>query len=99
MNNSLIVSGTSNTNAESTKYQMGINPCVTLLLKLLIQKAIIDTSTTGSNKRDNLSSLDTYITKVKPDIEKFNEYAKINYEDLTTRGKRCNIIMSNVFKG
>ena len=69
------------------------------MFKLLFNNSIIDTREKYFKMRYNLSSLDTYITKVKSDIEKFNEYAKINYEDLTTRGKRCNIIMSNVFKG
>ena len=70
-----------------------------LLCKLLMQNEVINTRATASQLTENFTNHETYITKVKPDIEKFNEYAKINYEDLTTRGKRCNIIMSNVFKG
>ena len=46
-----------------------------------------------------MSSLDTYITTLKSNIEKFNEYTKINYEVLTARGERCNNMMSNLFKG
>ena len=48
--------------------------------------------------RENLSKLDTYIATVNSNIEKFNEYAKINYEELTTRSERCDGMMSNMFK-
>ena len=43
---------------------------------------------TASNMRDNLSRLATYISTVNSDIDKFNEYANINYEVLTARGDR-----------
>ena len=36
---------------------------------------------------------------VNSDIERFNEYANINYEALFARGDRCNDMMSNLFKG
>ena len=48
--------------------------------------------------RENLSSLDTYIVTVNFDIDKFNEYAKINYEELIARGDRCDDMMSKLFK-
>ena len=43
---------------------------------------------TASNMRDNLSRLATYISTVNSDIDKFNEYANINYEVLTARGEK-----------
>ena len=46
-----------------------------------------------------MPSLDTYSTTVNSYIDKFNEYTKINYEALTTRGERCNDRMTNLFKG
>ena len=49
--------------------------------------------------RNNLYSLDTYITTVNSGIDKSNEYAMINYESLTARGERCNDMVSNLFKG
>jgi hypothetical protein len=64
-----------------------------------MQKAIIDTSTTSSLLRENLSSLDTYMVTIKSNIKEFNEYVKQNYEGLLARGERCNDIMINLFKG
>ena len=43
--------------------------------------------------RKNMSSLDTYIVMVNSGIENFDEYSKINYEDLTEKGDRCEDIM------
>ena len=99
LKNSLTASGTAKIISESTKYHIGSNTCGALLFKLLIHNAIIDTRSTASNIRENLSSIDTYTATVKSEIDKFNEYAKINYEGLTARGDRCNYMVSNVFKG
>ena len=44
-------------------------------------------------------SPDTYNVMVNSDIDKFNEYDKINFEALTARGERCDEIISNLFKG
>ena len=98
LKNSLSASGTSNIIAESTKYHIVINPCVYILFKLIPQKSIIDIRVTASKMIENLSSLDTYIATVNSNIEIFNEYVKINYEALTTRGKRCDDMMLYMFK-
>ena len=45
-----------------------------------------------------LSSLDTYSAMVNSNIDKFNEYAKINYEELTSRSESCNDLVSKHFK-
>ena len=49
--------------------------------------------------RENLSSLDTYIVMVNSGIENFDEYSKINYEDLTEKRDKCDETMSNLFMG
>ena len=49
--------------------------------------------------REKLSSLDIYIATVNSDIDKFNEYANINYEALTERCERCNDMIYNLLKG
>ena len=49
--------------------------------------------------RENLSSLDAYISVVDSNIEKFNEYANTNYEALAARGERCDVMISNQLKG
>ena len=46
-----------------------------------------------------MSSLYTYIATVNSDVDKFNEYSKINYEALATRGERCDDMMSSLLKG
>ena len=43
-------------------------------------------------------NLDNYISNVKSEIDKFNEYFNINYEALTAGGERCGDMMSNLFK-
>ena len=47
---------------------------------------------------ENLPIIDTYISTVNSDIDKFNKYAKINYKALSARGERCNNMISNLFK-
>ena len=46
-----------------------------------------------------MSSIDNCITTVNSDIDKFNGYAKINYEALTAIDERYDNMMSNLFKG
>ena len=99
LNNSLNVSEAVKIISDITKYQIVSNPCADLISKLLIHKSIIKTMDTASNMRENLSSLDAYISTVNPDIEKFNEYANINYEALSARGERCDVMMSNQLNG
>ena len=65
----------------------------------MLKKSIIYTRSNSSNTRENMSILDTYITTVNSDIEKFNEYTKTNYEALTVKGERCDDMISNLSKG
>ena len=69
---SLLVSGTAKITSKNTKYHILSNPCGDFLLNLLHQKYIIDTTDTSYNLRENMSSLDTYITTVKSIIEWYN---------------------------
>lgn len=89
--------------AEQSKYHVGAGndrrPSGALLFKLLMQKAVIDTRATASFLRENLSSLDTYMSTIKSDIEEFNKYVKMNWEGLKARGERCDDLMINLFKG
>jgi hypothetical protein len=64
-----------------------------------MQKAIIDTRATASLLRENLSSLDTYMSTVKSNIKQFNKYVKFNWEGLKARGESCDDLMINLFKG
>ena len=68
--------------AERNQYHLDGVPSGTLLFKLLIQKATIDTWATSSLMRENLSNLHSYMTTVKSDVEEFNRYVKLNYQGL-----------------
>ena len=48
--------------------------------------------------RDNLSSLDAYMSSVNSNVKKFNEYVRLNYEGLKSHGERCDNIMENLFQ-
>jgi len=103
IDNSLTKEGKLKILAEQDKYTITVGgveyESATLLLKLLMQKGIVDTRATASFFRENLSSLDTHMATVNSDIEKFNEYVKVNAEGLKARGERCDDLMINLFKG
>ena len=80
---------------EIIKYTMSGHPSDHMLLKLLMQKAVIDTRETSGKFRYNLLSLDTYVTTSDANIEEFNIYVKLNYKVLKARGEQCYDIMSN----
>ena len=70
-----------------------------LLHKALIQKAIVDTRSTSSNFRTNLSSLDSYMPLVNSNISKFNEYVSTCIQGLEARGETSEDLLDNLFKG
>ena len=57
-----------------------------ILFKLLIQKLVIDTRETSMVMSNNLSLLGTYISNVKSDMSKFNQYMKLNITKLQSHG-------------
>ena len=74
--------------ADTDQYRVGPNhkyngPCY---LKLLIQKASVDTKSTLALLRRNLNTLDVHIVKLAWDIEKFHDYVKIQMRGLAARG-------------
>jgi hypothetical protein len=89
--------------AKQDKYHVGegaiCHACTALLFKLLMQKAIINTRVTASLLCKNLSSLNTYMSMVKSNIEQFNKYVKVNWEGLKACGESCDDLMINLFKG
>lgn len=101
--NSLTKDGQTKILSEQDKYHTGQGndrrPSGPLLFKLLMQKAVIDTRATASLLRENLSSLDTYMSTINSNVKEFNLYVKTNYEGLRARGERCDDIMINLFKG
>ena len=67
---------------ESSKYMDDDTPVGELLFKLMMQKAIIDTRATATHLRENITNLDTYMSTVNSNIEKFNQYVNVNVDGL-----------------
>ena len=84
--------------AKQGKYIIRETPIGGLFFKLLMQKAIIGMRATATHLRKNLTNLDTYMTTVNSNIEKFNQYVKVNVEGLRARGERTDDLMINLFK-
>ena len=74
-------------------------PCGSLLLKIIIRKAHVDTRATVSFIRTALSSLDTKMMALDSDISKFNAYVKTQVIALEARGETTTDLLVNVFKG
>lgn len=70
-------------------------PC---LFKYLVDVVNIDTRATVTHIRTNLSNLDSQISALNFDIEKFNLYVKEQRKQLQSRGERSDDILVNLFK-
>jgi hypothetical protein len=84
--------------AESEKWKVNDKESGTLLFKYVMQKAIVDTRATSSFFRENLLSLDSYITTVDSNIELFNQYVNVNRAGLEARGEKTDDLVINLFK-
>jgi hypothetical protein len=84
--------------SESDKWTVGGKESGVLLFKIIMQKAVIDTRATSSFFRENLTSLDTYITTIDSNIELFNQYVNINRAGLQARGEKTDDLIINLFK-
>ena len=68
------------------------------LFKYLVDAVNIDTRATVTNIRTNLSNLDSQISALNFDIEKFNLYVKEQRKQLQSRVERSDDILVNLFK-
>jgi len=85
---------------EESKYHVNGHPCGISYLKLLLQKAEVDTRATASYIRRNLTQLHTYMqTDAKGDIKKFNQYVNDLMITLSSRGETSSDIIINLFTG
>ena len=84
--------------AELEKYMEGDTSVGVLLLKLIMQKTFIETRSTFTYLRENLANLETYMSTVNSDIEKFNQYVKVNVDGLKSRGEKMYDLMINLLK-
>jgi len=86
-------------NEEATYTQHG-PPCGVTYLKLLLQRAEVDTRATASYIRKNLTQLDQYMSReAKNNITKFNKYVNDQLNTLSTRGESSNDILINLLTG
>jgi hypothetical protein len=69
-----------------------------MLFKYIMQKAVVDTRATSSFFRENLTSLDSYITTIDSNIELFNQYVHVNQDGLRARGETTDDLVINLFK-
>jgi hypothetical protein len=84
--------------SESDKWKVNGKESGVLLFKIIMQKAVIDTRATSSFFRENLTSLDAYITTIDSNIELFNQYVNINRAGLQARGETTDDLIINLFK-
>ena len=79
-----------------TRNQVSSGP---LLFKVLMMMTSVDTVATISHIRLSLSNLDSYMTSINDDIEKFNQYVRQQRQNLLVRGQRSDDLLINIFKG
>ena len=68
-----------------------------MFLKMIIRTSTMDTRSTVFHIRENLNSLDTYMTTVMYNIELFNQYVKGQTEALSARGETSSDLLINLF--
>ena len=84
---------------ETDEYTIGDTPVGIKYLKHMLDRATVDTRSTASHLRKNLTDLDSYMATINSNIEEFNNYVKINQQGLKARGERTDDLMINLFKG
>ena len=72
---------------------------VTLILKLIMNKTIIDTRNISEAFRSDLSNLDSFISSCNSNIEIFSTYVNYAVGSLQARGERVDDLLTNIFKG
>ena len=70
-----------------------------MLLKVIIREPDVDTQATAAFIRQQLASLEEYISAVDPDIKKFNTHVKSLTRDLERRRQQSTDVFTNLFKG
>ena len=83
---------------ETDKFTINGNPDGPCLFKYLVDAVNIDTRATITHIRTNLSNLDSQISALNYDIERFNLYVKEKRKQLQCRGERSDDILVNLFK-
>jgi hypothetical protein len=85
---------------EEKVYCANGHPCGVTYLKLLLQKAEVDTRATAAHIRRNLNQLNIYMVKeAKHNIVQFNQHVNEQLSILSSRGESSNDIIINLFTG
>jgi hypothetical protein len=71
----------------------------TLLLKVVVMVAHVDTRATVTQVRTKLSSLDKTMKDMDSDIEKFNDYVLTLATKMQSRGEATQDLLVKLFKG
>ena len=72
---------------------------INLILKLIINKTIIDTRATPLAFRSDLSNLDSFMSSCNSNIETFITYVNYAVGSLQARGERVDDLLTSIFKG
>jgi hypothetical protein len=80
------------------EYTLGGTEVGPMFLKVVIASCYIDTMATSTSIRLSLSRLDEYIGTVDADIEKFNQYVRVQLDGLAARGESTSDTLVNLFK-
>jgi hypothetical protein len=83
----------------AASYKIGGRKNGPAFLKAIIMTAHTDTRASSSHIRRSLTCLDSYMSTVNSDIEKFNQYVRLQLTDLAARGETTTDIVVNLFKG
>jgi hypothetical protein len=96
--NSTTEAGKLNIMKESDAYYVDGILSGTLLLKLILKKAIIDSRATSANLREQLTTLDSYMASVDCNVELFNQHVKEVVAGLRARGESTDELVVNLLK-
>ena len=81
------------------QYKIKVKPSGNILLKIIIRESHLDSNATTTSIRNQLSSLDQFITTIGCDITKFNAHVQMLLESLASSGETTHDLLSNLFKG
>ena len=81
------------------QYKIKGRPSGNLFLKIIIRESHLDSNATTTSIRNQLSSLNHFITTVGCDIKKFNAHVQLLLEGLASRRETTCDLLSKLFKG
>ena len=81
------------------QYKIKGRPSGNILLKIIIRESHLNSNATNTSIRNQLSSLDHFITTVGCNITKFNAHVQLLIEGLSSRIETTHDLLSKLFKG